>query len=129
MEAAERPVDPGDDWSIARTRAQSRRPLERLLLAADPRDRAVSLLQARLTKLEAQTARLQESLTEESASGHLLFLPALDGYAIVEAAEPPPASTQLLILNEGCYRICRVGRSPLPNDKRPCLYLERETRS
>jgi len=127
MEAAEHPVDPDDGWSIARSRGQARRPLERLLLGAAPRGRDVSLLHARLARLEAQTAELQNSLAAEpQSSGHLLFLPTSDGYAIVEAGEQPPPAEQLLILNEGCYRIHRIGRSPFPNDRRPCLYLERD---
>ncbi len=56
----------------------------------------------------------------------MLFLPTPDGYAIVEADEPPPPAGQLLLLDHGCYHVQRVGRSPLPNDRRPCLYLERD---
>jgi hypothetical protein len=28
------------------------------------------------------------------------------------------------MLDEGCFRVQRVGRSPFPNDRRPCLFLE-----
>jgi hypothetical protein len=54
----------------------------------------------------------------------VLFLPTPDGYAIVEADERPPPVGQLLMLDRGCFRVQRVGRSPFPRDRRPCLFLE-----
>jgi hypothetical protein len=125
MEAAEHP---DDNWSIARHRRRPGRPLERVLLHTQPREPDVRQLTARLARLEAQTAELQRSLITAAHEpvGHLLFLPTPTGYAIVEADEPPPPAEQLLILDHGCYRVQRVGRSPLPNDSRPCLYLEGE---
>lgn len=125
MEAAEHP---DDNWSIARQRRRPRRRLERVLLHAQPPPPDVRQLTARLARLEAQTAELHRALitAENEPVGHLLFLPTPDGYAIVEADEPPPPPGQLLILEHGCYRVQRVGRSPLPNDRRPCLYLERD---
>jgi hypothetical protein len=126
MEAAEHP---DDNWSIARERRRPRRPLERVLLHAQPREPDVRQLTARLARLEAQTAELQRGVitAEQKPVGHLLFLPTANGYAIVEADEPPPPAGQLLILEHGCYQVQRVGRSPLPNDRRPCLYLERDS--
>ena len=126
MEAAEHP---DDNWSIARQRRRPRRPLERVLLHTQAREPDVRQLIARLARLEKQTAELQQSriTAENEPVGHLLFLPTPNGYAIVEADEPPPPAEQLLILNHGCYRVQRVGRSPLPNDGRPCFYLERDS--
>jgi hypothetical protein len=125
MEAAEHP---DDNWSIARQRRRPGRPLERVLLHAQPREPDVRQLNARLARLEKQTAELQQSriTTEYEPAGHLLFLPTPDGYAIIEADEPPPPVGQMLILDHGCYQVQRVGRSPLPNDHRTCLYLERD---
>jgi hypothetical protein len=125
MEAAEHP---DDNWSIARQRRRPGRPLERVLLHTQPSEPDSHRLAARLARLEAQTAELQHRLitVAEECGGHLLFLPTPDGYAIVEADEPPPPAGQLLILDHGCYRVQRIGRSPFPNDRRPCLYLERD---
>lgn len=94
-----------------------------------PREPDVRQLAARLARLEAQTAELQRGhvTAEHESVGHLLFLPTPDGYAIIEADEPPPPAGQVLILEHGCYQVQRVGRSPLPNDRRPCLYLERDS--
>lgn len=126
MEAAEHP---DDNWSIVRQRRRPARPLERVLLHAQPREPDVRQLTARLARLETQTAELQRRLitAEQEPVGRLLSLPTPNGYAIVEADEPPPPAEQLTILDHGCYRVERVGRSPLPNDSRPCLYLERES--
>ena len=34
----------------------------------------------------------------------------------------PPAVGQLLLLDQGCFRVQRVGRSPFPHDRRPRLF-------
>lgn len=126
MEAAAGFDDPNDGWLIAHLRALPRRRLEGLLLDRRLRHLDVSGLVDHLERLEHEIAALQEALavTDARAPGHVLFLPTPDGYAIVEADEPPPPVDQLLILDEGCFRVQRIGRSPFPHDRRPCLFLE-----
>lgn len=58
---------------------------------------------------------------EADAQTHLLFLPAEEGYQLVEKpGQPPPAGSRVDGLLVG-----RVGPSPLPLDERRCAYLER----
>lgn len=65
---------------------------------------------------------------DDTASTHLLFLPVGGGYdLVVRQAALPPAS-EAIELEGQRYRIAKVGRSPLPHDPRPCLYLLAEPR-
>lgn len=127
MEAAAEFPDPHDGWLIARLRAMPRRRLEDLLMDRRLRDLDVTGLVDHLERLEAEVATLQAKLaTDERPPGHVLFFPTPGGYAIVEADEQPPPIGQLLILDDGCFRVQRLGRSPFPLDHRPCLFLEAE---
>jgi hypothetical protein len=112
-------MDAADSWFIGRLRGLPRRQrVEELLLDT-------SAIADHLDELESKVAELQAKLdaVEEPAGGHVLFVPTADGYAIVEADEPPPPQHQLVLLAGGVYRVARVGRSPFPADKRPCLFL------
>jgi hypothetical protein len=80
-----------------------------------------------LDTLEGEVAALKARLIRaesERPPGHVLFVPTPEGYEVVEADEPPPPVGQLLLLEHGCFRVQRVGRSPFPRDRRPCLFLE-----
>ena len=122
MEAA------ADGWFIAHLRARPRRHrLEELLLARRLRGSDVHALADHLDELEGELADLKARLAgaeRERPPGHVLFLPTPAGYAVVEADEPPPAVGQLLLLDGGCFRVQRIGRSPFPRDRRPCAFLE-----
>jgi hypothetical protein len=126
MEAAN--AHPDDGWLIARLRALPRRRLDDLLLDRRLRHLDVGGLVDHLERLEAEIATLRTQITAPDLRppGHVLFLPTPAGYAIIEADEPPPPTGQLLILDDGCFRVQRVGRSPFPLDRRPCLFLEAE---
>jgi hypothetical protein len=127
MEAAAEFHDPHDGWLITRLRGMPRRRLEDLLLDRRLRHLDIGGLVDHLERLEAEIATLQAKLTtDERPPGHVLFLPTPAGYAIIEADEQPPPIGQLLILDDGCFRVHRVGRSPFPRDRRPCLFLEAE---
>jgi hypothetical protein len=53
---------------------------------------------------------------------HVVFVPTEAGYAMVEAeGEPPEVGATV----KGGYRVTKVGPSPLPDDRRRCVYLER----
>ena len=127
-EAAASFDDHGDGWLIAHLRALPRRRLEHLLLDRRLRHLDVGGLVDHLERLEHEIAALQATLTAADARppGHVLFLPTPDGYTIIEADEQPPPVGQLLLLDRGCFRVQRVGRSPFPHDRRPCLFLEAE---
>jgi hypothetical protein len=128
MEAAAEFHDPHDGWLIARLRALPRRRLDDLLLDRRLRHLDVGGLVDHLERLEAEIAALRAQMpsADERPPGHVLFLPTPAGYAIIEADEQPPPIGQLLILDDGCFRVHRVGRSPFPLDRRPCLFLEAE---
>jgi hypothetical protein len=128
MEAAAEFHDPHDGWLIARLRALPRRRLEDVLLDRRLRHLDVGGLVDHLERLETEiaTLRAQMTATDDRPPGHVLFLPTPGGYAIVEADEQPPPAGQLLFLDDGCYRVQRVGRSPFPLDRRSCLFLEAE---
>jgi len=104
--------------------------LDELLLDRRLRSLDLSQLVEHLDALESEVAvlraRLATSDSRELPPGHVLFLPTPEGYEIVEADEPPPPVGQLLLLDQGCFRVHRVGRSPFPFDRRPCLFLEAE---
>jgi hypothetical protein len=128
MEAAAEFHDPHDGWLIARLRGLPRRRLDDLLLDRRLRHLDLAGLIDHLERLEAEIASLRAHMTAavERPSGHVLFLPTPDGYAIVESDADPPPTGQLLLLDDGCFRVQRVGRSPFPLDRRPCLFLEAE---
>jgi hypothetical protein len=66
---------------------------------------------------------------DDPASRHLLFLPAERGYdLVVRRAALPPASQATIEVEGHRYSIVKIGRSPLPDDPRPCLYLVAEPR-
>jgi len=101
--------------------------LEELLLDRRLRGLDVHALADHLDKLETEVAELKEGLSRavrERAPGHVLFLPTPAGYVVVEADEPPPPVGQVLFLEDRCFRVQRIGRSPFPNDRRPCAFLE-----
>ena len=128
MEAAAGFHDPHDGWLIARLRGMPRRRIEDLLLDRRLRHLDVGGLVDHLERLETEIATLRANMPtpDERPPGHVLFFATPDGYAIVEADEQPPPIGQLLMLDDGCFRVHRVGRSPFPLDRRPCLFLEAE---
>jgi hypothetical protein len=123
-------MEAADSWFISHLRGLPRRHrLEEHLLDRRLRGLDVQGLVAHLDRLEDEVAELKARLgraERERAPGHVLFHATPDGYVVVEAAEPPPPVGQLLLLEDGCFRVHRVGRSPFPRDRRPCLFLEAE---
>ena len=57
-------------------------------------------------------------------TGYVLFVASPTGFSIVECNDETPSPDQLLLLDDGAYRIVSVRRSPFPRDRRPCLVLE-----
>jgi len=124
-------MEAADGWLIAHLRSRPRRRrLEELLFDRKLRVLDVKALVEHISTLEAEVAelvaRLERGAEPERPPGHVLFFPTADGYEIVEANEAPPPVGQLLMLGGGWFRVQRVGRSPFPRDRRPCLFLEPE---
>lgn len=73
----------------------------------------------------AAQAALPEA-PEPAASGWLAFVPSPQGYALLERAGLVPVPGQELDLDGVRYRVLREAPSPLPGDRRRCVYVERE---
>lgn len=55
----------------------------------------------------------------------LAFVPNGDGYTLQELElDPPAVGEEVAVADAGEFVVARVGRSPLPLDRRPCVYLE-----
>ena len=59
-----------------------------------------------------------------AASGHLLFVWTPTGYQLVEREGEPPAPGEDVDLDGRRERVLKIGPSPLPGDRRPCVYLQ-----
>ena len=59
---------------------------------------------------------------------HVLFISLASGYDLLPREGSAPELGSEVVLGEGAeevYRVCKVGPSPLPGDRRRCAYLER----
>jgi hypothetical protein len=58
---------------------------------------------------------------------HLLFVSKPSGYELVEReGEPPEPGAGVEVGDDGLrFTVSKVGPSPLPDDDRPCAYLQR----
>jgi hypothetical protein len=75
-------------------------------------------------RLEAERRQSELSAAEparpEPQHEHLLFIPRHDGYELVTREGPPPERGEIV---DGDFVVVRTGRSPLPHEKRVCVYL------
>jgi hypothetical protein len=56
---------------------------------------------------------------------YLLFVSKPSGYELLERDGEPPAPGAEVELEEGLrFRVSKLGPSPLPDDGRPCAYLQ-----
>jgi hypothetical protein len=58
---------------------------------------------------------------------HLLFISKPTGYELVEREGEPPAVGSEVELDEGAggrFVVSKIAPSPLPQDDRPCAYLQ-----
>ncbi|HEX6763365.1 MAG TPA: hypothetical protein VF094_11255 [Gaiellaceae bacterium] len=72
--------------------------------------------------------QLTAEAPEDETAGYVAFVPAGEGYRLVECEGPAPYLGQVVDLDgfdDVMLRVSRLGRSPLPFDGRPCAYLER----
>jgi hypothetical protein len=59
---------------------------------------------------------------------HVLFVSQASGYELLPREGEVPELGSEVVLSDGAeevYRVCKVGPSPLPGDRRPCVFLER----
>jgi hypothetical protein len=55
---------------------------------------------------------------------HLLFIWKPSGYELREAEGDAPAVGALVAVDDLEEQVVKIGPSPLPNDPRPCAYLQ-----
>ncbi len=85
-------------------------------------DSELRSLRLRLPTPQSGAATLQEASEPEPAF-HLRLFPQPAGYALTESPGPPPRAGERVEVNDKRFCVARVGRSPLPDDARPCAFL------
>jgi hypothetical protein len=58
------------------------------------------------------------------AEGYLLFIWKPSGYELREEQGEPPAVGSEVEADNGKLLVTKIAPSPLPNDPRPCAYLQ-----
>jgi chromosome segregation ATPase len=119
-----------------RVRAQQR--AEEAWSALDTASRRLREREARVTELEDELHALRLRLVAERdqqvahsapelpldfSGGHLRVVPLSFGHLLLESDDPCPALSAVVELDGKTFVVDRVGRSPLPGDKRPCAFL------
>lgn len=59
------------------------------------------------------------------ADSHVLFISKPTGYELRQGEGDPPPVGAALEIEESRYFVSKIGNSPLPQDRRPCAYLQR----
>jgi hypothetical protein len=88
-------------------------------------------LQAEIERLHGEFSKLTlvadepEQPEPELPSSHLLFVPTAKRYLLIERDGPPPEPGDELELPDvaGPLMVTKVGRSPYPENGRPCAFL------
>lgn len=97
------------------------------------REEALDRVAGELTRREAELAVAEDVVgqagiegfgapaDEPEATVHMLYLP---GYSLEEHPGPAPEPGSVIVVAGRRLVVARVGRAPLPGDRRPCAYLE-----
>lgn len=88
------------------------------------RERAVAAREAELEQLEAAAASSQDA---DMCTVELAFVPGVQ-YRLVELEPTPLVRGDSFDVEAGTFVVSRIGRSPLPGDRRRCAYLVRGAR-
>jgi hypothetical protein len=136
----EKPLARIDSWRIGDLRGRRRPQLQELLLdagsAADSHlvlvaghvDRLgehVADLQSRVEQLERTTSAIPDAPGHEASAGYVLFVASAAGYRLLEVDETAfDPDARKLALDGRTYAVLRIGRSPLPGDRRRCAFLQ-----
>jgi len=124
LAAAEAELDEAKlDLAVLRSRAGRRRDQAlRLVERIRARDRLIAELR---TLARGET---DSSTVSAAVDTHLVYTPVDGRYVLVERDGEPPqpgAMFELAEIGDAAVIACRIGRSPLPRDLRPCVYAER----
>jgi hypothetical protein len=60
---------------------------------------------------------------EEASTGHVRFVAYPDGYRLLSSDERCARSGDVVEVEGRSFLVSRIGRSPLPGDRRPCAFL------
>ncbi len=98
----------------------------------------LELLQTRVAETLSMVEREQQALAQREASVETeivdtspVYVALAPGgrYRLLELDDGPPVIGAVILIDEGVYRIVRIGSSPLPGDGRRCAFLEQESGS
>ena len=64
-----------------------------------------------------------EAAEPELPSSHLVFVPTPQHYLLLERDGPAPKPGDQVELEEGYFVVGKLGRAPLPGERRPCAFL------
>jgi hypothetical protein len=95
--------------------------VERGLISAD--DLYEVVVQSGRPELPAESVPIEP----EAEPGIVYLFPRAGEYELVERAGSTPAPGEQVELEGESFVVARVGRSPLPYDRRSCVYLRRDT--
>jgi hypothetical protein len=80
-------------------------------------------------RIAEEEQRRAESVADNAADEeHVLFVASASGYELLPRDGQVPELGSEIVLSDGAkeaYRVCKVGPSPLPGDRRRCAFLER----
>jgi hypothetical protein len=114
-----------DERSLVGRRADELREAERRLAESDGR---VASLAQELVALRAAVAERDVQGREiEPSIGHVRFLTYPDGYRLTSSDERCARAGDVVDVEGRWFLVTRVGRSPLPDDRRPCAFLTPDT--
>ena len=82
-------------------------------------------LREEIERLRAELTRPRVVKQPEKPTSHVLFVPSATRYVLVERDGLPPAIGEELELGEFAARfvVMKIGRAPLPGERRPCAFL------
>ena len=119
--------------ALRRTAGRRRDQATRLVERIRTRDRHIAELSAIERDALAQSTETTPSRLDAGASrGHLVYAQLPERYVLVERDGEPPepdATLELPEIGEEKFLVCRVGKSPLPNDARPCVFAQQVSES
>lgn len=112
-----------DDWAETQASlAEAETQLDARATQVAALDSELRSLRLRFPTSQSAAATLQEASEPEPAF-HLRLVPQPAGYVLTESPGPPPRAGERVEVNHKRFCVARVGRSPLPDDARPCAFL------
>jgi len=84
-------------------------------------------LQDEIESLHAEFTKLHDLAEPEPEpelpKSHVLFVPTSSRYLLLERQGPPPETGVEVSLSEGSFVVGKIGRAPVPGDRRACAFL------